>query len=209
MSSHRSFYSTHSILCDKLYVLLMRISTRSVKRMSHLNEKTIETKTIYEGKIIEVHVESVQLPNGKEGMREVVKHPGAVAVIPKMDDGKYLFVRQFRKPLDRTIVEIPAGKLEKGEDPKETAKRELYEETGYTCQQLNHIISFYTSPGFANEIIHLYEASNLTEGVQQTDEDEFVDVLKLTLDEAQELVEQQQIIDAKTAYAVLYLQAKK
>ncbi len=177
--------------------------------MTHLNEKTIESETIYKGRIIDVHIEKVRLPNGKESTREVVKHPGAVAVIAKTEDDKYLFVRQFRKPLERTIVEIPAGKLEANEDPMETAKRELYEETGYKCQRLKHITSFYTSPGFADEIIHLYEAFNLTEGQQKTEEDEFVDVLKLTLDEAQKLVEQQEIIDAKTAYAVLYLQAKK
>lgn len=177
--------------------------------MTHLNEKTIETKTIYEGRIIDVQLEKVILPNGKESMREVVKHPGAVAVIAKTDEGKYLFVRQYRKPLNRTIIEIPAGKLEKGEDPLQTAKRELYEETGYTCHEISHIISFYTSPGFANEIIHLYFASDLTSGTQHTDEDEFLDILELTIDEAQQLIEQQEIFDAKTAYAVLYLQLKK
>ena len=187
----------------------MMNSTRSVVILTHLDEKTIGTKTIYQGRIIDVQVEEVILPNGKKGMREVVKHPGAVAVIAKTENDKYLFVRQYRKPLERTIVEIPAGKVEKNEDPSETVKRELYEETGYKCEQINHLISFYTSPGFANEIIHLYEASHLIEGEQHTEEDEFVDVLELTLDEAQQLIEQQEIIDAKTVYAVLYLQSKK
>lgn len=182
--------------------------TQGVTKVNDLTEKTLRTKTIYEGKIINVYVKDVLLPNGKESKREVVEHPGAVAVIAKTDDNKYLFVKQFRKPLERTIVEIPAGKLEKNEDPKETAKRELYEETGYMCETLEYIVSFYTSPGFANEIIHLYEASNLTEGKQHTEEDEFVDVLKLTLDEAQQLIQTQEIFDAKTLYAIQYLQLK-
>lgn len=176
--------------------------------MNDLTEKTIRTKTIFEGKIINVYVKDVLLPNGKESKREVVEHPGAVAVIAKTDDDKYLFVRQFRKPLEKTIVEIPAGKLEKNEDPKETAKRELYEETGYIAETLKHVISFYTSPGFANEIIHLYEASNLKKGKPQTEADEFVDVLKLSLEEAEQLVKTQEIIDAKTLYAIQYLKLK-
>lgn len=176
--------------------------------MNDFTEKTINTKTIYEGKIINVYVKDVRLPNGKESKREVVDHPGAVAIIAKTDDDKYLFVRQFRKPLEKTIVEIPAGKLEKNEDPKETAKRELYEETGYLADTLEYIISFYTSPGFANEIIHLYEASNLKEGTPYIEEDEFVEVLKLSLEEAKELIKKKEIIDAKTLYAIQYLQLK-
>lgn len=176
--------------------------------MNDFTEKTINTTTIFEGKIINVYVKDVRLPNGKESKREVVEHPGAVAIIAKTDDDKYLFVRQFRKPLEKTIVEIPAGKLEKGEDPKETAKRELFEETGYIADKLEYIISFYTSPGFANEIIHLYEASNLKEGKPHTEEDEFVDVLKLSLEEAKELIKKKEIIDAKTLYAIQYLELK-
>lgn len=179
---------------------------QGVNVMFHLKEKTIEVETIYEGRIIDVTLEKVRLPNGNEGMREVVRHSGAVAVIAQTDEGKYVFVRQFRKPLERTIVEIPAGKLEKDEEPLETAKRELKEETGYSCNNIEHIISFYTSPGFADEIIHLYKATELTKGKQHMDDDEFLDVIELTLEEAQQLVNNQEIIDAKTAYAVLYLQ---
>lgn len=176
--------------------------------MNDLTEKTLRTKTIFEGKIIHVHVKDVLLPNGKESKREVVDHPGAVAVIAKTDDDKYLFVRQFRKPLEKTIIEIPAGKLEKNEDPKETAKRELYEETGYIADTLEYVISFYTSPGFANEIIHLYEASHLKTGKPHTEEDEFVEVLKLSLEEAKAYIKTKDIIDAKTLYAIQYLELK-
>jgi len=173
--------------------------------LKHLYEKTMSTETIYEGKVIDVHVDEVELPDGSKSKREIVRHPGAVAVIAKTEDNKYLFVRQFRKPLDRTIIEIPAGKLEKGEDPAETAKRELLEETGYRCKSVKHIVSFYTSPGFADERIHLYFASGLTAGTQLTDADEFLDVLELTLEEAEDYVRKREIYDAKTLYAVLYL----
>lgn len=171
--------------------------------MDHLYEKTVSSEKIYEGRIIDVTIEKVALPNGAEGMREIVRHPGAVAVIAKTNEGKYVFVRQFRKALNRTIVEIPAGKLEKNENPADTAKRELYEETGYQCGELEHLISFYTSPGFADELIHIYLASELTLGDQHTDEDEFLDVLELTIEEAQQMILSQEIYDAKTAYAVL------
>lgn len=178
--------------------------------MDSLYEKTLKSTTIYEGKIIDVFVEDVELPNGgKTAKREIVRHPGAVAVIAKTEENKYVFVRQFRKPLNRTIVEIPAGKIEADEPPIETAKRELHEETGYRCKQIRHVRSFYTSPGFADEIIHLFVATGLTAGEQQTEADEFLDVLELTLEEAEEKVENEEIFDAKTAYAVLYLRNER
>ncbi|GAA0346816.1 ADP-ribose pyrophosphatase [Bacillus carboniphilus] len=180
--------------------------------MSHrFNEKTINRETIFEGKVISLHVDEVELPNGKTSKREIVKHPGAVAVIPILDNGKIILVEQYRKALERTIVEIPAGKLEKGEEPENTARRELEEETGYQCETLEHLISFYTSPGFADEIIHLYLAKGLTkaEVPLAADEDEFVDLLEVSIEEAEELVRTKKIYDAKTAYAVLYLKLQK
>ncbi|MFC7371166.1 NUDIX hydrolase [Fictibacillus iocasae] len=177
--------------------------------MDHLIEKTTQVKSVYKGKIIDLQIEEVELPNGGTSSREIVKHPGAVAVIAVTDDKKALMVRQYRKALEKTIVEIPAGKLEKGEDPLACAKRELLEETGYSCRQIEKVGSFYTSPGFADEIIHLYFSDSLTyEGEQQTDEDEFLDVLKLTMEDIRELTASEQIHDAKTMYAVMYLQLK-
>lgn len=179
--------------------------------MNKLEEKTIHTDKIFTGKVISLQVDEVELPNGRTSKRELVKHPGAVAILPLTDDKKIVMVEQFRKPLEKTIVEIPAGKLEKGEEPADTARRELEEETGYACEQLEWLISFYTSPGFADEIVHLYVAKGLfkKEGAAGLDEDEFVNVVELTLDEAIQYVKEQKIYDAKTAYAVSYLQLQE
>lgn len=178
--------------------------TERMKHMDKLFEQTLEDQQIFAGKIIDVHLQKVKLPNGKESYREVVFHPGAVAIIPLTPDGKLIVVRQFRKALNRSIIEIPAGKLEKNEDPHACALRELREETGCTVEQLKKIVSFYTSPGFANEIIHLFLAENCIIGNNQLDEDEFVELVTVTLEEAKQLIAQQQIIDAKTILAVYY-----
>ncbi len=180
--------------------------------MKHpLEEKTIKTEQIFNGKVISLQVDDVELPNGKNSKREIVKHPGAVAVIPLTDDNKIVMVEQFRKPLEKAIVEIPAGKLEKGEDPELCAKRELEEETGYVCGEIEKLVSFYTSPGFADEILHIYAARKLSkiENPAIPDEDEFVDVIELTLEEAQAYIADQKIHDAKTVYAVQYLQIEQ
>ncbi|HWJ78176.1 MAG TPA: NUDIX hydrolase [Niallia sp.] len=176
--------------------------------MSNLEEKTLKSEHIFSGRIIQVQVDEVELPNGKTSTRELVKHPGAVAIIAVTDDNKIVMVEQYRKPLEKTIVEIPAGKLEKGEEPSLCAKRELEEETGYDCQSLELISSFYTSPGFADEIIHVYLAKGLSkkENAAGLDEDEFVNLMEITLEEAQTLIEEQRIFDAKTIFAVQYLQ---
>lgn len=177
--------------------------------MKKFQETTIHTEKIFEGKIVRLQVDDVTLPNGKKAKRELVKHSGAVAVIAITKDRKIVFVEQYRKPLERTLVEIPAGKLEEGEDPKEAAIRELEEETGYTANNLQLLTSFYTSPGFAEEIVHIYITDELEklDNPPKGDEDEFVEVLELTLDEAKRYVEEQRIQDAKTNYAVLYLHA--
>src|SRR5690625_1990892 len=109
--------------------------------MHQFEEKTLKRNTIFEGKIISVHVDEVLLPNGKTSKREIVEHPGAVAVIALTDDKKLVFVKQYRKPLERTLIEIPAGKIEPNEEPHITALRELEEETGYTSEKLQHITS--------------------------------------------------------------------
>lgn len=177
--------------------------------MKKFEEKTINTTSIYEGKVVDLQVDEVSLPNGKTAKRELIKHPGAVAVIPITKDNKIVLVEQFRKPLEKSLVEIPAGKVEIGEAPEVTARRELEEETGYTTNELSFVTSFYTSPGFADELMHIYITDELEKMDTQpeSDEDEFVEVLELTLEEAKELVEQERIHDAKTNYAILYLHA--
>lgn len=171
-------------------------------------EKTIHTEQIYNGKIVTLQVDDVQLPNGKTSKRELIKHPGAVAVIQVTRDQKILFVEQYRKPLEKSLIEIPAGLLEQGEKPEETAIRELEEETGYTTSKLTYVTSFYTSPGFSNEFIHIYQTNELEplEEAVEGDEDEFIELVELTLNEAKEYMRQQRIQDAKTNYAILYLQ---
>lgn len=187
------------------------VNRTGVAKMSQLEEKTIQTEQIFTGRIVSLQVDDVLLPNGKTSKREIIKHPGAVAIIAITEDNKIVLVEQFRKALERTIVEIPAGKLEQGEDPKVCAIRELEEETGYACEKLEWLTSFYTSPGFANEIIHLYIAKNLSKKLDAAplDEDEFVRVIELTLDEAIQYVKEQKIYDAKTAYAIQYLQLRE
>ncbi|WHY83666.1 NUDIX hydrolase [Siminovitchia fortis] len=176
--------------------------------MKKFEEKTVSTETIFEGKIISVQVDEVELPNGKLSKREIVRHPGAVALIALTDENKIVMVEQYRKPLERSLLEIPAGKLEPGEEPAATAERELEEETGYRAGKMEYISSFYTSPGFADEIIHLYLATGLekVENPADGDEDEFVELFELTLEEALECIRNERIYDAKTVFAVQYLQ---
>ncbi|MCJ7839396.1 NUDIX hydrolase [Lederbergia sp. NSJ-179] len=179
--------------------------------MKKFEEKTIQSKEIFNGKIIQLKVDDVELPNGKLAKREIVKHPGAVGIVPITKDGKILMVEQYRKPLERSLLEIPAGKLEPGEEPKTTAERELEEETGYRAKQMNELTSFYTAPGFSDEIIHLFIATDLekVEHPLPGDEDEFVDLYEIELETAIRFMEEKRIYDAKSVYAVLYLQLKK
>lgn len=176
-----------------------------------LEEKTLKSEELFSGKVISLHLQEVELPNGRHSKREIVKHPGAVAILPVTDGGRIVMVEQYRKALERTIVEIPAGKLEKGEEPAVCARRELEEETGYECDSLKLLTSFYTSPGFADEIVHVYLATGLAkkENAAALDEDEFVNLEELTLEEAINYVKEQKIYDAKTIYAVQYLQLQE
>lgn len=164
-------------------------------------EVTIGTTPIFQGKIISLQVDEVRLPNGETATREIVKHPGAVAVVALVDD-KMLVVEQYRKPLEKSLVEIPAGKLDHGEDPAQAALRELEEETGYRTDTVKHISSFYTSPGFADEILHLYLAENLQKGEAHPDEDEFLECDAITLEQAEAYMAEGRIGDVKTIMAV-------
>lgn len=179
--------------------------------MKKFEEKTISTEKIFEGKVISLQVDDVELPDGNRSKREIIKHPGAVAIIAITEENKIIMVEQYRKAMERSLVEIPAGKLEAGEEPLHTAGRELEEETGYECERMEHIISFYTSPGFADELVHIYFAHNLRkkENAAPGDEDEFVEVYELTLEEAEQYLQEGKIRDAKTAYAVQFLQLRK
>ena len=179
--------------------------------MDKFIEKTLSSEKIFTGRVISLQVDEVELPNGKTSKRELIKHPGAVAIIALTPEKKLVLVEQYRKALEKSIVEVPAGKLEKGEEPLTSAERELEEETGYECEKMEHLISFYTAPGFCDELVHVFVAHNISkkENAAGLDEDEFVEVLELTLEEAEQLIEEGKICDAKTAYAVQYLQLKR
>ncbi|MCD8915073.1 NUDIX hydrolase [Staphylococcus simulans] len=168
-------------------------------------EKTLHKQSIYKGKIIDVDVDEVLLPNGETSKREIVNHTGAVAVCALTPENKVVLVKQFRKPIEKVLLEIPAGKLEEGEEPKSAAYRELEEETGYIAHDLKQIADIYTSPGFANEKIAIYFTDNLSKGEVHLDPDEFVEQVELTIDEIKDLVQNQQIEDAKTLIALQHL----
>ncbi|MFS0687963.1 NUDIX hydrolase [Sporosarcina sp. 179-K 8C2 HS] len=177
--------------------------------MNRFEEKTVASELLFEGKIISLRVDEVELPDGKRAKRELIDHPGAVAIIPITDDGKLILVEQYRKALNRSIIEIPAGKIESGEDIEVTALRELEEETGYGAHKFDYLQSFATSPGFANEVIHIFVAQGLykIDKPAAGDEDEFLEIMECTIEEAEEMVLDQRIYDAKTAFAILH--AKK
>lgn len=172
-------------------------------------EKTLTREVIFEGVLVHLEREEVLLPNGKTSIREIIRHPGAVAMIPFTDEGKMVLVRQFRKPLDRTVVEIPAGKLDETDrDPLSAAKRELEEETHYQAEKWEEIVTMYPTPAYLDEKFTIYLAEGLTkvENPLSLDEDEFVEVVECTYDEALALQATGEICDAKTLYALLYWQ---
>lgn len=164
-------------------------------------ERTIRTDRIFDGRLISLQVDTVELPGGKTSTREIVRHPGAAAVLALLDD-RLIVVEQYRKPLGKIQVEIPAGKLEPGEDPMETARRELEEETGWRAGRLEPLYSFYTSPGFADEKLYLYAAHDLSRGSFAPDEDELLNVDAITFEQAERYIREGRISDAKTIIAV-------
>ncbi|MCG3401072.1 NUDIX hydrolase [Staphylococcus massiliensis] len=169
------------------------------------NEPTLNKEVIYNGKIINVELHEVELPNGNKSKREIVYHNGAVAVCALNADNEVILVKQFRKPLEKPLVEIPAGKLEKGEDREDAAKRELKEETGYEAESLTLIANSYGTPGFSNELISIYMAEGLTKGEVDLDDDEFVEHITLPIDKVKEALQNQEFEDAKTIIALQYL----
>lgn len=179
--------------------------------MKKFREKTIEREQIFSGRMIDLYLDQVELPNGAKSSREIVRHPGAVAIIPITEEGKIVLVEQYRKPLEKSLLEIPAGKLDPGEEPAQTAIRELEEETGYTTDHLTYLTSAYSSPGFSDEILYIYLAEQLkiSNSGRELDEDEFVEVFEYPLDQLEELETSQRIHDLKTSYAIQYLKLQQ
>ena len=168
-----------------------------------LEEKKLSSEEIFDGVAIHLFSDEILLPNGNKGVREVIRHPGAVCVIPVTEDGDVIFVNQFRYAFNKVTLEVPAGKLEKGEDPLEAAMRELSEETGLSAKNVVYLGELYTTPALIDEVIHMYLATDLVEGKQHLDEDEFINTLRMPLSEAVQKVMNGEIKDAKTQTILL------
>lgn len=169
----------------------------------HLQEKTITSDTVYEGRIFTIVHDTAELENGETAIRDVLLHSGGVCVIPVTDNNEIFMVKQFRYPFREVTTEIPAGKLEKGESHYECGRRELVEETGFTCTEYIYLGEIYPTPAYNTEIIHVYLARGLNLKEQNLDDDEFLDVEKIPLTQAVEMVMDGRIKDAKTQIAVL------
>ena len=174
----------------------------------NLTEKTVKQNVVFEGKIIRVRCDDARLPDGKPCKREVVDHAGGASVL-YVREGKVLLVRQFRYPYMEETLEIPAGKLNPGEDPAQTAARELAEETGWQPASVEHMFTIYPTPGYSAEKIYIYRAHGVREGQVHPDEDEFVTAAFYPIDEVLSMIEKGEIKDAKTIIAVMSLRLQK
>ena len=169
----------------------------------NLRETPVEQQIQYEGRIIRLRVDKAQLPTGKIATREVVEHNGGVCIAALTEQQELLFVRQFRYPYQEVVLELPAGKIDKGEEPLACGKRELTEETGASAQQYRSLGRLYPSPGYCGEVIHLFLATGLSFGRMNLDEDEFLEVERIPLEKAVQMVLDNEVPDAKTQVAVL------
>ena len=170
-----------------------------------IEEKTISSDRVYTGKTISLRVDTVEIPNRGYKKREIVEHNGAVGIIAITRENKVVLVKQYRKAIEKELWEIPAGKIEPGENPKESAIRELKEETGYSAQSMKLLHKFYTSAGFSNQKIYIYLAENLTSGSQDFDDDEFIEAKEFSLNEVYVMIYNNDIEDAKTSIGMLLI----
>jgi ADP-ribose pyrophosphatase len=166
-------------------------------------EKTLSSKILFEGKHFSFKTDVVELPNGIRTVRDTVDHPGAVAVIPILPDGRIVLVRQYRYAVRRDLLEIPAGTLEKGENPYDCAVRELREETGYETINMEMLMSCYVAPGYSSELIHFYLASVLRKGESNLELDEAITVEKFEFKQVLKMIKENTIVDAKTIVGML------
>jgi len=171
---------------------------------------------IHQGRIIRLEEHTVEFPDGSEGKLDIVRHPGAAAVVPFLDDPttrdpRILLVRQFRHAAGGWLWEIPAGKLDAGEaaHPERCAKRELQEETGYSADAVTHLLSIVTTPGFSDEVIHLYMATGLTKGVHAREADEFMELHEFPQSKVRKMIQDNEITDGKSLVALLFVQCYK
>ena len=172
--------------------------------MKNLKESTISSKILYQGRLLDVRCDEVLLPNGNTSTREWIKHPGAVCIIPFLPDNKIALIRQYRYPVKKEMIELPAGKLDKNEDPEVCAIRELEEEIGFRANKLTFLTHIHPAIGFADEIMWLYLAENLIKTTPNKDDDEFIELLPTPLDQAVNMVWDGKITDTKTIIGILW-----
>ncbi|HBN45876.1 MAG TPA: NUDIX hydrolase [Candidatus Marinimicrobia bacterium] len=172
--------------------------------MSKLKETQLSTEQIYKGSLLDVRRDEVSLPNGKTSAREWIKHPGAACIIPVLPDSKIALIKQYRYPVQAEMIELPAGKLDPGEDPEQCANRELEEEIGYSAGKLTFICNIHPAIGFASEKMWIYLAEELTATKENTDHDEFVELIPTGLEDAVQMVWAGKITDVKTIIGILW-----
>lgn len=172
---------------------------------AHLKEECIDTQDLYGGIFLNMKRDTVRMPDGAEAVREYLTHPGAVAIVALLDDGRILLERQYRYPVARVCMEIPAGKLDPGEDPLVCAQRELQEETGYAASKWSYIRRIHPVISYSTEFIDIYLAEGLSKGQSQLDDEEFLDVFAASLDELLRWVEEGAITDVKTTISAYWL----
>lgn len=171
-----------------------------------LNEATLSSESVFKGRLLDVRRDKVRLPNGAEVTREYVVHPGAAMVVPLLADGQVLLVRQYRYPLHRAFIEFPAGKIDPGESPRQTAERELIEETGYRAGNFTELTTIHNAIGYSDERIVLYLAEDLTVGEQELDEHEFVELFTVPLSQLMAWIAAGEVTDVKTIIGAFFVQ---
>ncbi len=171
-------------------------------------EKTLKSEMVYRGKVLNLRRDEVMTVSGKPSIREIVEHGGGVALVAVTDKGKVIMERQFRKPLERVVLEIPAGKLENGEDPLSAAGRELAEETGYRAEKIEYLTKYYPSVGYCQEALYMYLCTGLTKGQTDLDEDEAIDIYEYSFEELYDMIDHGELEDGKTMAALLAAQIR-
>ena len=172
--------------------------------MANLEEKRLSTKQVFKGRLLDIWVDEVELPDGSTSTREFTKHPGAVVVIPVLPDGKILLIRQYRYPISEVEIELPAGKIDPGEEPEETLHRELTEETGYRAGKITQVVEIHPCVGYSDERMWMYLAEDLQKETPHTDDDEFIEVIPTELEECLRLVRTGEIKDVKTIIGLFW-----